>query len=97
MGLFVEVYRRKGLKVNARKSKVMILNGEEGLKCEVNVYGIRLEHVSEFKDLKCVLDESGADGAERSRKVASEKRVAVAIRSLVNARDLQLECARGLH
>ena len=32
-----------------------------------------------------------------SRKVASGKRVAGAIRSLVNARYLQLECARVLH
>ena len=32
-----------------------------------------------------------------SRKVASRRRVAGAILSLVNARDLQLECARVLH
>ena len=43
-----------------------------------------------------VLDKSGTDGAECNRKVASG-RVAGAIRSLVNARDLQLECARVLH
>ena len=43
----------------------------------------------EFKYLGCVLDQSGTDGAECSRKVA--------IRSLVNARDLQLQCARVLH
>ena len=29
--------------------------------------------------------------------MASERRVADAIRSLVNARDLQLECSRVLH
>ena len=28
---FVKVYRRRGMKVNARKSKVMVLNGEEEL------------------------------------------------------------------
>ena len=43
------------------------------------------------------MDESGTDGAECSRKVASGKRVAGAIRSLVNGRDLQLECVRVLH
>ena len=37
---------------------MMILNGEEGLECEVHVDGIRLEHVSEFIYLGCVLDES---------------------------------------
>ena len=46
----------------------MVLNGEEGLECEVHVNGIRLEHVSEFKYLGCALDESGTDGAECSRR-----------------------------
>ena len=37
------------------------------------------------------------DGAECSRKVANGRRIAGAIRSLVNARDLQLDFARVLH
>ena len=45
----------------------------------------------------CVLDEVSTDGVECSRKVASGRRVAGAIRSLVNARDLKIECARVLH
>ena len=45
----------------------------------------------------CVLDEAGTYGAECSRKAASERSVACDIRSLVNARDLQLECATVLH
>ena len=44
-----------------------------------------------------VLDESSTDWAESSRKVAGGRRVAGAIRSLVNASDLQQECARILH
>ena len=75
VGRFVEVCRRSGLKVNAGKSKVMVLNGEEGLECEVHVDGIHLEHISKFKYLRCVLDKSGTEGAECSRKVASGKRV----------------------
>ena len=70
------------------------MNGEEGLECEVHVDGIRLKHVSEFKYLGCVLDESSTDGAECNSKVVSGRRAAGAIRFLVNARDLQLECAR---
>ena len=48
VGQFVEVCRR-GLKVNVSKSKVMVLNGEEGLECKVHVDRICLEHISEFK------------------------------------------------
>ena len=76
VGVFVEVCRKKGLKVHGGKSKVMALNGEEGLEREVQLGGIHLEHVSEFKYLGCVLDESGADGAKCSRKVARGRKVA---------------------
>ena len=50
-----------------------------------------------IKNLGCVLNESGTYKAECSRKVASGRRVAGAIISLVNAKSLQLECARILH
>ena len=43
------------------------------------------------------MDESGTDGAQCSRKVAIGRRVEGAIRSQVNAKDLQLECSRVLH
>ena len=54
VGQFIEVSRR-GLKVHVGKSKVMALNGEEGLEFEVYLDKIYLEHVSEFKYLGCVL------------------------------------------
>ena len=41
LGRFVEMCWRKGLKVNAGKSKVMVLGEEDGLDCEV------LKHVWE--------------------------------------------------
>ena len=84
------MYRKRGLKVNVGKRKVMVLGREKGLEDEVCVDGICLEHVLEFKYLGCVLDESGTDEAESSKKVASGKRVEGAIRRL------QLECARVL-
>ena len=52
VGQFAELCRRRELKVNAGKSKVMVLNREDGLEWEVHVDGIRLEHVSEFKYLR---------------------------------------------
>ena len=63
VGHFVEVCRRRVLKVNAGKSKVMASGVEEGLECEVCVDGMRLEHVSEFKYLGYALDKSGTDEA----------------------------------
>ena len=53
------------------------------MECEGYLEGINLEHVLEFKHLGCVLGESGIDGTECSRKVATGRRVADAIRSYV--------------
>ena len=39
------MFRRRELKVNAGKSKVMVKNGEEGLECEAQVDGVHLEHI----------------------------------------------------
>ena len=64
---------------------------------EVYIYRIHLEHVSEFKFFGCVFGKLYTDEAECSRKVANGRRVAGAIRSLVNARGLQLECVKVLH
>ena len=56
------------------------------------MYGVKY-----WVELGCVLDEGDTDGEECSRKVASGRRVASTIRSIVNVRDLQIECARELH
>ena len=40
-------------KINADESKEIVLNGEEGLECEICVDGIRLEDVSERKYIGC--------------------------------------------
>ena len=42
--------------------------------------------------MEFVLRKSGTDREECNRKVVGGRRVAGAIRSLVNARDLQLKC-----
>ena len=56
VGCFVEACRKRFLKDNTGKSKVMVLGGEERLEYEFCVDRIRLEHVSEFKYLGSVLD-----------------------------------------
>ena len=97
-GEFLENLRSIGGRfIEVCKNKVMVLGGEEELECEVCADEIRLEDVSEFKYSECVMEESGTDEAESSWKLGSMSRVAVAIRSLVNAKSLQFECAKDLH
>ena len=45
VGRFVEMCKSRRLKFNAAKSKVMILGGEEGVKCELCVVEMRLEQL----------------------------------------------------
>ena len=53
--------------------------------------------VSEFKCLEFILDESDTDGTEYYTKVVNDRTVAGAVRSFVNARNLQLQCVAVLH
>src|SRR5678815_352953 len=79
---FGMVCKRRGLKVNVDKSKVMVVS-EDSPQSEVMLDGEQLEQVSEFKYLGYVLDEKGTDDAECSRKVVNGRKVAGAIKSLV--------------
>ena len=45
VGYSFEVCRRRGLKINVDKSKVIALGGEEELECEVSMDGALLEQV----------------------------------------------------
>ena len=86
MGHFVEVCRREDWKINADKSKVMVLGEEEGLECEIHVAEAQLKQVSELKYLECILDESDKDAAKCCRKMVSGRKFAGVIRSLVNVK-----------
>ena len=53
----------------------MVLNGESGLECEIRVNGMQLKHMSEFKYLGCILEESGTDQADCRRESVSRRMV----------------------
>ena len=57
----------------------MVLGREEEYNYEIQVDGVQLEKISEFRYLRCVLDESGTDVAEY-QKVKKERKAAGAIR-----------------
>ena len=63
------------------------------MECEVDVEGVRLEHVSEFKYLGSVLNKAGTYVQKKKEGGKLEEDG----RSLVNAMDLQIECTRALH
>ena len=66
----------------------MILNGKEGLKYQVHIDRICLEYVLEFIYLGCFGRIRYRWSRVYNRKVVSDRRVANAIKSLINARNL---------
>ena len=89
MGQFVEVCRRRGLKVNAGKSKVMVMSGEEEL--VGFIYSIAPN--SDISDVFCMKQVQMGQNIIRRRQVGGGWQMPSG--PLV-ARDLQIECARVL-
>ena len=56
------------MKVNGGINRMMVLGGKEGLEYEVCVNLMRFEHLLEYKYFRYVLNESGINEVECSRK-----------------------------
>ena len=69
-----------------------MLNGEEGLECKVSVDGCSCSMCQNLNNWD-MFWMNHVQMRQSCRKVGSGRRVAGAISSLVNAKDLQLECA----
>ena len=63
--------KEAGLKGNANKSEILVLESKEGSVCDFIRDGMLSEYVSQFRNLAFVLEESEKDGAECCRKVDS--------------------------
>ena len=94
---FDYVCKRRGLKVNVDKSKVMIVGENVDHACEVRMNGHVLERVNDFKYLGSVVNDRGTDVDDCNARVASGRKVAGAIRLLVNERNLNMSCVNVLH
>ena len=80
------------MKVNAEKSKVKVLGGEDVMPCEIRVERARLEQGSEFKYFGAVLDESCTDDVVCRRWLVGKMLQVL----LDPVGGLQLECERVL-
>jgi hypothetical protein len=96
VGEFNGVCKRRGLAINVEKSKVMVMNGVD-VQCHLEVDGVQLEQVPVFKYLGYMIENKGIDDVECDRKVSNGRRVAGAIKTLANTKNLSLECIRRLH
>ena len=70
---------------------------EENTQCQIILDCKQLEQVTEFKYLGYMLNEKGMNDTEYGKKVTSGKKVAGAIKPLVNAKRLSCEHNRVLN
>ena len=94
---FNNVCKRRGLKINVDKSKVMIVGGGNENRCEVDLNGKMLEVVKEFGYLGSIVNDKGTDESDCNKRVVNGRKTAGMIRSLVNKRCLSQNCAKILH
>lgn len=78
--------------MNVAKSKVLLCEGENRTVCDVKIQVERMEQVSEFNYLGCMVNDIGRE-KKCENKVMNVRWVAGAIKELVNEKELSLEYA----
>lgn len=95
---FVDVCEWQCLKVNMKKSKVMIVEREGESVCNVQMNGEMSELVEpDFKSLGAMTEKRGKCIREVENRVAQSREVAGAMTTLVHPKGLSTEAARELH
>ena len=65
---FNNVCKRRGLKINVDKSEVMIVDGGNENRSEVDLNGKMLEVVKEFGYLRSIMNDKGTDESDCNKK-----------------------------
>ena len=94
---FGEVCKKRKLKVNARKSKVLVCEKGGGSECEIKLENQVLEVVNEFKYLGSVIERKGGVNEEVESRVRQGKRVAGVLRDISKKKKLSTEVAVGMY
>ena len=71
--MFVNVCKRRGLKMNVEESMVIVYGWEERLLCQVIMDGRKLKHISKYSGF--VIDESGRDRVDCRKKIVATIRI----------------------
>ncbi|KAK3893161.1 hypothetical protein Pcinc_003002 [Petrolisthes cinctipes] len=109
---FQSVCKRRKLKVNVGKSKVMVFERAEtevidfatpyrvavptGTKCEITLRGERMEEVKEFKYLGTVMCKHGSMEGEIRERAVKGRQVIGSLGRIMKGRSVSMEVKRGL-
>ena len=95
---FGRVCKRRKLKINVSKSKVMVCNrGAQGRNLDVWVEGERLEEVADFKYLGGVVAGDASTGIDIQQRVNDGMKVFGAVKSMWNVRSLSMKGKRAMY
>jgi len=109
---FNNVCKRRKLKVNVGKSKVMVferrmsdiidfarpyrVNEQSELECKINMDGVRLEEVREFKYLGTILCKHGSMDGEIRERAVQGRRVIGSLGRIMKGRNVSMDIKKGL-
>ncbi|MFA0954709.1 RNA-directed DNA polymerase, partial [Klebsiella pneumoniae] len=85
------------LRINASKTKVLVVCGENGDAMDVTLGGERVERVSEFVYLGRMFDESGSLGGEIGRRVQAGRRVVGSMAGLAKSEVLSTQAKLAVY
>ena len=94
---FGSVCKKRNLKVNANKSKVMVFERSEDTECRVSLEGEEMENVRVFKYLGSVMSKDGSLEEEVRERVQQGRKVAGSLKAVIKNREVSMDVKRSLH
>ena len=76
---FEEVCRRRLIKANGSKSKIIVIERNGNTGCNISINGENMEVVNEFKYLGCMIGKRGTCEAEVTSRIKAGRQVAGAM------------------
>ena len=93
-----EECKKKGMKINVGKTKVMVLEKDEELTgCEIMIENERVEQVKEFVYLGCMFTRDGLCEGDIERRVRAGNKVSLSLHSLIGNQNLSQKARLAIH
>ncbi|CAG9134602.1 unnamed protein product [Plutella xylostella] len=96
--LMHESFKRKGMKVNVNKTKVMVFEREEEVtECKITIENEKVEQVNEFVYLGCLFTRDGKCEGDIERRVKAGNKVNGALHSFMRSQNVSQKARLAVH
>src|SRR5688572_23803242 len=91
-----EASKRKGLSINIKKTKCMVISKKISPKCELNLDGSKIKQVEKFNYLGSLITEDGRCDGEIKRRIALIKDAFQKLENILLNRKLSIEVKKRI-